>query len=198
MYLEEVEFYQVGSIARFVDESDTIKPVARSTTLLDVGSNLCTTATELPLPATEGASAQVSGAASVTHFRSIDDQGSCDVQTRVSGSNEMKTTFPVKLYRALLDAKARGLTDVCSFMPSGATFRIHDPNRFMEEIAPQYFRQTKYMSFLRQLQLYEFTRVVEAHTVDCYAHKYFQESRPELLPNVRRKQQSNRKQPPSS
>ena len=47
-----------------------------------------------------------------------------------------------------------GLADVVSFFSHGRAFAIHKPRRFVQEIMPRFFRQTRLTSFQRQLNLY--------------------------------------------
>ena len=64
--------------------------------------------------------------------------------------------FPQKLHEMLEDAEREGFADVVSWSDNGFTFWIHQ----RMEIGPfikRYFRQTKFQSFLRQLQSYGFT-----------------------------------------
>jgi hypothetical protein len=55
----------------------------------------------------------------------------------------------------MLEATEReGLADVVSFFSHGRAFAIHKPRRFVQEIMPRFFRQTRLTSFQRQLNLY--------------------------------------------
>lgn len=115
------------------------------------------------------------------------------VQLRMEGYEP----FPKKLYRILEDAERHGQETIISWMPSGKSLRIHDPDTFMKEIAPLHFRHSKYTSFMRQLQMYDFVRAAEGAYIDCYAHRDFQKGKPELLSNLRRVQ-VKLKRPPKS
>jgi HSF-type DNA-binding len=94
--------------------------------------------------------------------------------------------FPQKLYRLLLETEEAGNGHIVSFMPSGKSFCVHNPSRFMRDISVNYFNHSKLCSFSRQLQLYNFRRVVEGTNVDCFAHDLFRRGHPELLPGIRR------------
>ena len=64
--------------------------------------------------------------------------------------------FPVVLHDILENAEATGLDEVISWTPTGRAFKIHDKKRFLKEIVPQHFRLTKYKSFCRQMNLWDF------------------------------------------
>jgi hypothetical protein len=67
--------------------------------------------------------------------------------------------FPEKLHRMLEAAEREGVADVVSFFSHGRAFAIHKPRRFVNEIMPRFFRQTRLTSFQRQLNLYGFRRI---------------------------------------
>ncbi len=67
--------------------------------------------------------------------------------------------FPEKLHRMLDAAEREGLSDVVSFFPHGRAFAIHKPRRFVSEMMPRFFRQSRLTSFQRQLNLYGFRRI---------------------------------------
>ena len=67
--------------------------------------------------------------------------------------------FPEKLHRMLEHSEKDGQTDVVSFFSHGRAFAIHKPRRFVTEIMPKFFRQTRLTSFQRQLNLYGFRRI---------------------------------------
>ena len=62
-------------------------------------------------------------------------------------------SFPVKLYAILENANYES---IISWAPHGRAFVVHDPNQFMSGIAPQFFHQSKYRSFTRQLNIWCF------------------------------------------
>ena len=67
--------------------------------------------------------------------------------------------FPVVLHQLLEAADEQGYSDIISWQPHGRAFHVHDPKRFVAEVMPRYFRQTRFSSFQRQLSLYEFLRL---------------------------------------
>lgn len=65
--------------------------------------------------------------------------------------------FPLQLHDMLDDAQKLRFQDIVSWHPDGKSFVIHDPHS-MTIVLEKYFNQTKYKSFLRQLQNYGFSR----------------------------------------
>mmetsp|Transcript_27479 Transcript_27479/g.42272 ORF Transcript_27479/g.42272 Transcript_27479/m.42272 type:complete len:304 (+) Transcript_27479:106-1017(+) len=81
------------------------------------------------------------------------------------------SVFPVKLYRLLTDVSndegndegcqgnsgdAKDYSDVISWSPDGKSFKVHDKERFSEEIMPTYFGSSKYRSFQKNLNMWGF------------------------------------------
>jgi hypothetical protein len=94
--------------------------------------------------------------------------------------------FPEKLHRMLLEAEASGRGDIVSFYSHGRGFGIHDPEKFVEEILPEYFKQSKLNSFLRQLNLYGFVRIQSGPDSGGYYHELFLKDRPRFSRYMRR------------
>lgn len=94
--------------------------------------------------------------------------------------------FPEKLHRMLSEIDNAGNADIASFYPHGRAFGIHDQDRFVREIMPKYFKQTRLSSFLRQLNLYGFTRIVLGPDAGGYFHELFLKGRPTLCAHMRR------------
>lgn len=57
-------------------------------------------------------------------------------------------TFPYKVYDMLEFAESSGNTDICSWLPSGNSFVIHDRKLFTEFILPRFFLHKKWRSFV--------------------------------------------------
>jgi hypothetical protein len=91
--------------------------------------------------------------------------------------------FPAKLHRMLEDAEKDGLERIVSWVQCGTAFQVHDTDEFVIRIMPLYFDQTKYESFRRQLNLYEFRRCA---TRGVYFHQMFVQSDPSLCQNINR------------
>lgn len=94
--------------------------------------------------------------------------------------------FPRKVFRMLHDTEREGLTDIVSFLPHGRAFMVHKPDRFVEEIMPRYFAQTKWSSFTRQLHLWGFTRMQSGVDSGGFYHELFLKGHPDLCLYMRR------------
>ena len=66
--------------------------------------------------------------------------------------------FPAKLYIMLEAVDNLALSHVVSWLPNGRGFHVKDASKFMDLIAPHFFKATKYRSFQRQLNLWGFIR----------------------------------------
>jgi hypothetical protein len=70
---------------------------------------------------------------------------------------ELKILFPWTLHSLLEDAEKEGFNSTVSWRPSGLAFKVHHRDEFMDKVLPRYFRQTKFKSFVRQLNLWGFS-----------------------------------------
>lgn len=103
------------------------------------------------------------------------------VTSRTSGPEP----FPERLFRMLLAEEGRN-DDIISFSASGRSFWIHDRDRLIAEIVPKYFRQKKWGSFSRQMNIYGFTRLNTGPESGAFWHPHFRRDRPELLSQMPR------------
>ena len=94
--------------------------------------------------------------------------------------------FPEKLHRMLSEVNKEGLSDVVSFFSHGRAFGIHDMDRFVSDVMPKYFKQSKWNSFARQLNLYGFQRISNGPDAGGYYHELFLRGRPNLVLHMRR------------
>jgi hypothetical protein len=94
--------------------------------------------------------------------------------------------FPEKVHRMLSEAEENGNEDIASFFPHGRAFAIHKPEKFVRDILPIYFRQSRMSSFQRQLNLYGFTRIASGPDEGGYYHELFLKERPGLCVHMQR------------
>jgi hypothetical protein len=114
-----------------------------------------------------------------------------DNSTSSEDSNNMftKFAFPFKLHSILENSQASGQESIISWLPSGKAFKIHKPKEFADAIMPQYFNQTKYRSFQRQLYIYGFDRIKDKQSDDygAYFHELFIRGASDLCLDMQRK-----------
>ncbi|XP_041375461.1 heat shock factor protein 1-like isoform X2 [Gigantopelta aegis] len=100
--------------------------------------------------------------------------------------------FLMKLWTLVED---HSTDDLIYWGQNGTSFHIHDQNRFSREVLPRYFKHNNIASFIRQLNMYGFRKVVNvdqgALKVDRddleFHHTYFQQGQEQLLENIKRK-----------
>jgi hypothetical protein len=66
-----------------------------------------------------------------------------------------------------------GDASIVSWQPHGKAFRVHHPEAFARTVMPNYFKQTKYKSFQRQLHMYGFQRIRKGLDTGSYFHSMF-------------------------
>ena len=101
-------------------------------------------------------------------------------------STAQQHSFPLRLQRMLDKLEADGNSDIVSWCPHGRAFVVHDPDRFVTELMPVYFNQTKYSSFQRQLHMYNFSRITSGRDKGAYWNIYFQRGKPSLTVHMPR------------
>lgn len=94
--------------------------------------------------------------------------------------------FPSKLYRMLEAAHSFGFTNVISWSDDGRSFIVHKPKVFAKTMMVIYFNQSKYKSFQRQLNLYEFIRSPRDNILGVYSHPFFCRGQREQCMEIRR------------
>ncbi|XP_076850157.1 heat shock factor protein 1 isoform X2 [Brachyhypopomus gauderio] len=109
----------------------------------------------------------------------------------VTGSNV--PAFLTKLWTLVEDPETDVL--IC-WSPSGNSFHVFDQGRFSKEVLPKYFKHNNMASFIRQLNMYGFRKVVHIEQGGLvkpekddteFQHPYFIRGQEHLLENIKRK-----------
>lgn len=72
---------------------------------------------------------------------------------------------------SILDSNEHG--DIISWLPHGRGFIIRDKRRLADEVLPKYFKESKYTSFTRRLNRWNFTIQTHGHKEASYFHPMF-------------------------
>jgi len=73
-----------------------------------------------------------------------------------TATDAVETAFPLKLHTVLEESEKQGFDDVISWKGNNA-FVVHKPETFEDSTMKEYFNQTQYKSFQKQLDLHGFT-----------------------------------------
>lgn len=88
--------------------------------------------------------------------------------------------FPWKLHELLDMAESDGFTNIVSWLPDQHSFRVHNVENFVNHVMKRFFKQTKYKSFQRQLNMWGFDRILSGPGKGGYSHTYFVRGKPSL------------------
>ncbi|XP_031759585.1 heat shock factor protein 1 isoform X6 [Xenopus tropicalis] len=115
----------------------------------------------------------------------MDPHGTC------GGSNV--PAFLAKLWTLVEDPETDPL--IC-WSPEGNSFHVFDQGQFAKEVLPKYFKHNNMASFVRQLNMYGFRKVVHIEQGGLvkperddteFQHPYFIRGQEQLLENIKRK-----------
>jgi hypothetical protein len=84
-------------------------------------------------------------------------------------------------------AETNSFGHIVSWEPDGVSFKVHKSDEFVTQIMPLYFDQTKYESFRRQLNLYNFSRLTQGSARGKYFHAFFVKKNRSLCKGVKRR-----------
>jgi hypothetical protein len=97
------------------------------------------------------------------------------------------TPFPIRLHMMLDKIEEDGFAHVVSWQPHGRCFIVHKQKQFVEHVMPTYFKQSKFASFQRQLNLYGFSRLTFGEDRGGYYHELFLRGKSFLCHQIQRK-----------
>jgi HSF-type DNA-binding len=64
--------------------------------------------------------------------------------------------------------------DIISWLTNGRGFMIYNKKRFSVEVLPKYFKKSKFTSFTRKLNRWNFTRITRGPETGAYYHEFFE------------------------
>lgn len=76
---------------------------------------------------------------------------------------------------------------VITWQPHGRAFRIKNTTLFEKDVMDKFFNQSKYSSFTRQLNLWDFQRIKKGVDIGCYYHPLFLRGKLNLVQRMRRR-----------
>ncbi|CBJ31744.1 Heat Shock transcription factor [Ectocarpus siliculosus] len=106
--------------------------------------------------------------------------------TRRVGARGGPQLFAQKLFTLVEEEDS----EIVEWLPDGLAFRVKDIQRFSCEVLEKYFNHSKFTSFQRQLNLYQFKRRKGAHA-GAFHHPSFRRGQRHLLSKVRRQKVSD-------
>lgn len=95
--------------------------------------------------------------------------------------------FLEKLFDILDDSS---YSSYISWQPDGTSFIIKKVNEFSEKVLPKYFKHSNIQSYIRQLNMYGFSKTRHDSNHREFSHKLFQRDRRDLLQYIKRKTQN--------
>lgn len=106
-----------------------------------------------------------------------------DIGPSRKNSGGVVKPFPEKLMEVLDRTDMEG---IITWMPHGRAFIVLQPGQLKDIVLPRFFKQSKYMSFTRQLNLWGFKRITKGVDAGAYYHELFLRGRPRLSMLMRR------------
>ena len=90
--------------------------------------------------------------------------------------------FPLLLYKILEQDEHPSIISWCF---DSDNFIIYNRTRFQDELMPQYFQSSNWLSFLKQLNVYGFRRA-KGRDLTVYYHKDFIQNKPGPINEIKR------------
>jgi len=112
-----------------------------------------------------------------TPTRKLEERKS-EVEEKEDCDDDCQYIFPQRLMSVLADEANH---EAICWLPHGRAFIIRNRNLFAEKVMPRFFpRKSKYSSFTRKLNRWNFTRVSSGPELGAYYHEFFLRDQPHL------------------
>ena len=98
-------------------------------------------------------------------------------------ASEKMLRFPMLLYNILEQDEHPSIISWCL---DSRNFIIYNRAKFEDELMPQYFQSSNWLSFLKQLNVYGFRRALKDRNLTVYCHKDFVQNKPGLINKIKR------------
>nr|XP_006825187.1 PREDICTED: heat shock factor protein-like [Saccoglossus kowalevskii] len=110
------------------------------------------------------------------------------------------STIPAFLNKLISLLEDESTNDLIRWGQNGTSFLVCDQGRFAKEVLPNYFKHNNIASFIRQLNMYGFRKLVNVESGGLkverdeteFCHPYFIRGRLELLEQIKRKISSSK------
>lgn len=117
-------------------------------------------------------------------------------QPTTESSKSATPAFLEKLFDILDEASPYG--HMISWQPDGCSFIIKKVHEFSEHVLPKYFKHSNIQSYIRQLNMYGFSKTRHDSNHREFTHKLFRRGRRDLLKLIKRKSQTHAAADPSA
>ena len=125
-----------------------------------------------------------------TKQSSVSNDQNSNNRKRIQEQSERQTglSYAIRINRMLEDMETKGQEHICSWMPHGRAFKIHDETSFEKEILPLYFSATSLASFSRWLNKWGFLRIRAGKDRRAWYHRLFVRGVIDLLKELTQKE----------
>jgi len=102
-------------------------------------------------------------------------------------NNSVHKTFPHVLMEILYQ---ENLNEIIAWKPHGRAFIVNDRKKFVEKVLRNFFEMTSFASFIRQLNIWGFTRMTKGKDAGAYYHELFLRGRSHLIRFMHRQERN--------
>jgi heat shock transcription factor 1 len=102
-------------------------------------------------------------------------------------AEEKDSVLPAFLSKTFEIFSRADFASICGWNAAGDTIIIHDPDVFVKQVLPRFFKHRNLPSFVRQLNMYGFHKSVLDSNKREFRHKMFLRDKPQLLHLIKRK-----------